>query len=134
MVSYYGTGASWHATTQSTFVYPRYTTGIRTWTGQTFDANSWPRTQNVSTSPATPFLAVNPLVYEQPLSTRWMSAGAGHDAYFVRQYSLPFGANAVWLRIAATGTATVFINGKLSIIWNGQMHSTGVNEIIQVWH
>ncbi len=128
-VSYYSTGATWHATTQSTFVYPRNTTDIRTWTRQGFDVNSWPRSQNVSTSPATPFLAINPLVYEQPLSTRWMSAGAGHDAYFVRQYSLPFGANAVWLRIAATGTATIFINGKLSIIWNGQMHSTGVNEI-----
>lgn len=128
-VSYYGTGASWHATTQSTSVYPRYTTGVRMWTGSTFDANIWPPSQRVATMPATPYIAINPLVYEQPLSVRWMSAGAGRDAYFVRQYSLPFGANAVWLRIAATGTATIFINGKLSVIWNGQMHSTGVNEI-----
>ena len=128
-VSYYGTGATWHATTQSTIVYPRYTTGIRTWTGQTFDASVWPSSQSMSTVPATPSIAINPLVYEQPLSIRWMSAGAGRDAYFVRQYSLPFGSNAVWLRIAATGTATIFINGKLSIIWNGQLHSTGVNEI-----
>ncbi len=128
-VSYYGTGATWHATTQSTAVYPRYTTSIRTWTGQTFDANVWPPSQRVATVPATPSIAINPLVYEQPLSIRWMSAGAGRDAYFVRQYSMPLGANAVWLRIAATGTATIFINGKLSIIWNGQMHSTGVNEI-----
>ena len=129
MVSYYGTGATWHSTTQSSFVFPRYVAGIRAWTSQTFDVNSWPRTRNVSNSPTTPFLTINPLVYEQPLSTRWMSAGAGHSAYFVRQYTLPFGSNAVWLRIAATGTATIFINGKLSIIWNGQMHSTGVNEI-----
>ncbi len=128
-VSYYGTGATWQATTQSTSVYPRYTTNLRAWTRQTFDANSWPTTRNMSNIPVSPMLAVNPLVYEQPLSARWMSAGAGRDAYFVRQLSLPFGANAVWLRIAATGTATIFINGKLSVVWNGQMHSTGVSEI-----
>ena len=128
-VSSYGTGPAWQSTTQSTFVYPRYTTDMHVWAGRTFDAHLWPRTQALATTPTTPFLAVNPLVYEQALSTRWMSAGAGRDAYFVRQFSLPLGANAVWLRIAATGTATIFINGKLAVIWNGQMHSTGVSEI-----
>ncbi len=49
-----------------------------------------------------------------------MSAGATHDAYFVRQLSLPFGITNIWLRLVASGTANVYINGHLFIIWNSQ--------------
>src|SRR5437588_282146 len=64
-------------------------------------------------------LTVNPLLYERPVATQWISTGAGHDAYFVRQFAVPFLYTDAWLRLAATGTASVFINGHLLITWNG---------------
>ncbi|MBE3557887.1 MAG: glycosyltransferase family 39 protein [Ktedonobacteraceae bacterium] len=51
----------------------------------------------------------------------WMSAGATHDAYFVRKISLPASADHTWLRIVATGPASIFINGTCFVVWNGQM-------------
>ncbi len=120
IVYYHGTGDGWQATAQSASAYPRYAAKMNPWALTNFDASSWPPVQKVANLPTSPMLRVNPLVYEQPIATSWMSAGNSHQAFFVRQVSLPFGVTGAWLRLVATGTAHVFINGNLFMIWNAQ--------------
>lgn len=123
-IFYRGTGASWQATAQSALAHPRYANGLLNWATSTFDASSWQSAQVVANPPVSPLLTINPLLYEQPLATRWMSGGASHDAFFVRTISLPTGVTVwrdAWLRIVASGPAEVYINGKLSITWNSQV-------------
>lgn len=120
IVYYRGTGAGWQATAQSALAYPRYAARTDPWAATNFDASSWPPVQKVASLPISPMLLVNPLVYEQPIATSWMSAGNSRQAFFVRQVSLPFGVTGAWLRLVASGTANVFINGNLSMIWNAQ--------------
>jgi hypothetical protein len=85
IVYYHGTGDGWQATSQSAGAYPRYTTKANPWAMTNFDASSWPPVQKVANPPISPMLLVNPLVYEQPIATSWMSAGNSHQAFFVRQ-------------------------------------------------
>ena len=130
IINYYGTGsdaATWLATTQPTQVYLQDTsiaTAEIAWTGRLFDASSWLPAQTASSSvqvsltSQSPLLTVNPLLYEQPLSPYWVSAGTGQDGYFVRRIVLPQGTSMSWLRIAATGTAQIFINSNLIFTWN----------------
>lgn len=126
VVAYYGTGKSsgWLATDQTSQVYSQNVTiaiAATAWTGQTFMTSAWLPVEQVTQSqqsPGPPLLTVNPLLYEQPVSTQWVSAGPGQDSYFVRQISIPKGATMSWLRLAATGTVNIFINGNLSITWN----------------
>jgi hypothetical protein len=121
-LSYRGTGDGWQATAQSSLVYQRYapTSSALEWTRSTFDASSWLPVKKLAAAPYSPALHVNPLLYQRPLSTRWMSAGASHDAYFVRTISLPLQMSDAWLRIVASGPASVYINGNLDMAWDGQ--------------
>ena len=122
-VVYYGTGNGWQATTQSTLVYAHTTAGTGTatiWTKPDFDPSAWQPAQTASNTTPEPVLAVNPALYMQPASIAWISAGSGHDGYFVRQFSAPLLYSGAWLRLAASGTADVFLNGHLLIHWNGQ--------------
>jgi 4-amino-4-deoxy-L-arabinose transferase-like glycosyltransferase len=116
---YYGSGAGWLATVQSAAVYPRYGAKSSNWTTSSFDASSWPTARTGINPGIAPMLASNPLLYEQPPDCFWLSAGAGHEAFFVRRISQPFGDTSAWLRLAATGNASVFINGHLYMTWNG---------------
>lgn len=117
-----GTGDGWQATTQSSLVYHRYASpaSMLDWTTDDFDASSWLPVQKIANAPFSPLLMVNPLLYERPLSTRWINAGASHEAYLVRKISLPLDIADAWMRIVATGPASIFINGKLEMAWNGQ--------------
>jgi len=116
-VSYKVSGPGWQATGLSTLVYPRYVANSNAWATANFVA-VWLPAATAHNSASSPSLAVNPLLYERPIASRWLSAGAFHDAYFLCQ--LPANNASAWLRLAATGTASVFINGHLLIIWNGQ--------------
>src|SRR5438105_1561899 len=102
-IIYRGTGPGWQATGQSTLANSRYIVGLPAWLIPTFDASSWLPAQAIANAPASPQLTVNPLLYEQALPAQWMSAGASHNAYFVRNFSLPISVTGTWLRIAATG-------------------------------
>ncbi|MFL5703615.1 MAG: hypothetical protein ACJ8AG_12425, partial [Ktedonobacteraceae bacterium] len=117
-----GTGEGWQATTQSSLVYHRYasSTSMLDWTTNIFDASSWLPVQKIVNAPFSPVLRANPLLYERPLSTQWINAGASHEAYLVRTILLPLDIADAWMRIVATGPASVFINGKLEMAWNGQ--------------
>jgi len=119
-VSYDGSDKNWLATAQSMNVYHRYSTSIRAWTTSEFDAGYWPPARLVDYPVPEPLLTAHPQLYEQPVATHWLSAGGGQEAYFLRQMELPFSSNKIWLRLAAIGTASVFVNGRLLIAWNGQ--------------
>ena len=120
-IIYRGTGPGWQATAQSALANPSYIVGLPAWVKPTFDASSWLPVQAATYAPALPLLTENPLLYEQALPTQWMTAGASHNAYFVRNFSLPASITGTWLRIAATGPATVYLNGNLLIVWNGEV-------------
>src|SRR5437763_5937570 len=92
---------------------------VNKWITTGFDASSWLPALRSSDPAGTPMLTVNPLLYERPVATQWISTRAGHDAYFVRQFAVPFLYSNAWLRLAVTGTASVCINGHLLITWNG---------------
>ncbi|MBV9228426.1 MAG: glycosyltransferase family 39 protein [Chloroflexi bacterium] len=93
--------------------------GLPPWITGFYDSSSWQRAKTLAVPPASPPLTENPVLYQYPLNSQWMSGGAGHDAYFVRTIARPIGTTSVWLRIGATGPATVFINGNQVIAWNG---------------
>jgi 4-amino-4-deoxy-L-arabinose transferase-like glycosyltransferase len=115
LVDYSGSDAGWQATEQSALVYPLFSKNRQSWSSSSFEANSWPPARPGPAPRIEPLLTVNPLLYEKPLATEWISAGAGQDAYFVRRFALPAGATSVWLRLAVTGAADVFVNGDLII-------------------
>lgn len=119
---YYGTGNGWKATGLATLVYPRMGKTVYSWSKPNFDVNQWPIAQLVDPSPSSPVLMVNPLVYERPLPTHWLSAGPGPESYFVRQFTVPAGFDDAFLRIVATGEADIFINNHLYMKWNGQVN------------
>ena len=88
--AYYRSGTNWQATAQSTKANLRYmVTGGQRWTAAGFDSSSWPSAKLAPTPAFSPDLSTNPALYEQPISTHWMSAGSGHEAYFVRKINLP---------------------------------------------
>jgi hypothetical protein len=121
--SYYGTGDGWRATGNSSQVYLHYTTQLNdstSWTKTTFKSNSWLPVRSATYTPASATVDVDPQIYEQPTSARWLSVGLGHDAYFVRPVSLSSSVASAWLRIVANGIASIFINNQLLMVWNGQ--------------
>ncbi|MDQ2717473.1 MAG: glycosyltransferase family 39 protein, partial [Chloroflexota bacterium] len=119
MAYYQGTGSRWLATIRSTAVFPRYLQATA-WALSAFDASSWLPAFPPPDPPSDLTLAVNPLLYAQPLAAHWMSPGAGRQAYFIQRLSLPPATSSTWLRVGANGTATIFINGMLFAQWNGQ--------------
>jgi uncharacterized membrane protein len=119
---YSSTGPGWQATSQSSLVYLSYApaTASLGWTKSTFDASSWQPVKAAPAAPSVGALNVNPALYAQPLSSHWINAGPGGEAYFVRTITAPLQMRDAWLRIAATGPASIFINGKLDMAWNGE--------------
>lgn len=116
-----GSGPGWIGTGDSGIVYRRYPVALSDrWTNTDFDATDWRSVQNNTDLSLNPTSEVNPLLYEHPLSQQWIGVGVSHDAYFVRQFSLPLSYNGAWLRLAATGMADVYINGNQFISWKGQ--------------
>jgi 4-amino-4-deoxy-L-arabinose transferase-like glycosyltransferase len=130
---YYGTDKGWQATGLSTLVYPRLEKTVKQsaydWSKPHFDASQWPLAQLIEPPPSSPLLVVNPLVYERPLPTHWLSAGPGLESYFVRQFTVAGGFDDVLLRIVATGEADIFINDHLYMKWNGQVDASQENVV-----
>jgi Dolichyl-phosphate-mannose-protein mannosyltransferase len=121
--SYYGTGNGWRATGDSSQVYLHYTTQLNdstSWTKTAFNSKSWLPVRSAMYIPTSATVDVDPQTYEQPTPSRWLSVGLGHDAYFVRPVSLSSSVVSAWLRIVANGTASIFINNQLLMVWNGQ--------------
>ncbi len=113
----YGTGAGWIATAQSALAHPRGTLSMRLWTMPGFGASGWLPVRDSAAPQREPLLGVNSQLYEQPLGRVWLRAGAGPDAYFVRQIVLPSAGLRSWLRLGASGMADVYVNGSLVATW-----------------
>ncbi|HZR40631.1 MAG TPA: alpha-L-rhamnosidase N-terminal domain-containing protein, partial [Ktedonobacteraceae bacterium] len=129
-VEFHGTGdRGWQATGQSALVYPRYTAKSANWVTPTFDSSTWQGAQSLTNVPGSPMLAVDPLTYEQPLPIHWIKAGASDDSYFIRQFSLSAGFTEVLLRLTATGTSDIFINGQQFAEWRGQVATAQDNVV-----
>lgn len=127
---YYGTGEGWKATGLATLAYPRMGKTIYSWSKPHFDANQWPMAQLVEPPPPSmPLLMVNPLVYERPLPTHWLSAGPGLESFFVRKFTVPAGFDDALLRIVAAGETDIFINDHLYMKWNGQVNAPQGNVV-----
>ena len=125
----YGTDTTWQATRQAALAHPRMSKTKYDWAKPQFDATSW-RGAQVSSQPLTyPPLMINPHIYEQPLPISWISAGAGQESYYVRNFSIPAGYENALLRIVATGKADIFINDHLYTRWNGLANVPQVNVV-----
>jgi hypothetical protein len=118
---FFGTSSNWQGTGQSALVHSRYTTASSAWSKPTFDATQWMPARLATSLPPSASVLVNPLVYEQPMPSYWLSAGASQEAYFVHQVSLPAGFDQALLRIVAAGDAEIFINGHLTMKWVSQV-------------
>ena len=118
---YYGSDNTWQATGQAALAHSRHALNDSTWSTPGFDASQWQSARIIKPPMQTTLLAVNPLVYEQTQPTHWISTDTSHEGYFVRHVVLPSGTNEALLRLMATGSAEVFINGHLYIRWNGQV-------------
>ncbi len=119
---YYGSNNNWQATEQTMLAYSRHASQANPWAMPGFDASQWlPATLVAQPIATAASLAVNPLVYEQPLPTHWISTDSSQEGYFVRHVVLTDGTNEALLRLVATGNADVFINNHLYIQWNGQV-------------
>jgi uncharacterized membrane protein len=106
------TDRSWHATSDLQFVdQPCNMSGRPAWGNANFNDAPWQGASYVTGAlPADGILHTNPAVFEQPLPASWITAGPGSDAFFYRSFNLP-SLREAWLRVAATGKATIFLNG-----------------------
>jgi 4-amino-4-deoxy-L-arabinose transferase-like glycosyltransferase len=125
----YGTDSLWQATRQTTLAHPRMSKTDSDWAKRGFNTTGWHNAQITSRPLSYPALMINPQIYQQPMPTRWMSAGAGVESYYVRSFVMPTGYENAFLRIVATGESDIFINNHLSARWNGLAKVSNVNVV-----
>jgi 4-amino-4-deoxy-L-arabinose transferase-like glycosyltransferase len=128
--TYYATTGSdvWRATIRSDIVYPHAVTSstpLGSWTTTKFDASSWPVATSAANSPQTANLTYNPLLFEQPTPSNWLSIKPQNEAYYVRGFSSPSDVAHAWLRLVAVGDAYVYLNGHLAFTWNSEPNKNG---------
>jgi hypothetical protein len=115
----YGSSSNWLATAQSNLVYASTSSSLaNAWARKDFIATSWPAATTGLFPARPPLLTLPSPLYEHP-SAPWLSAGNEHETYLVASFSLP-SSSTVWLRLAALGTAYVYLNGSLILDWQGQ--------------
>ncbi len=128
-VRYYSTGHGWLATGDTALAHPRNSKTLYDWSKPSFDASAWRPEQSVTQPAGSAPLLVNPQIYQRPMPSHWISAGAGQESYYVRQISMPAGFDNALLRIVATGEADIFINDHLYMRWNGQVNVPQTNVV-----
>lgn len=101
---------SWRATSDSTLTQPFLAPTLPDWTRPDFSDAGWPNAAPSPIVPADGVIPFNPVTFETASTQSWLTAGPMPDAFFYRSLSLP-AAREIWLRIASTGNATVFLNG-----------------------
>jgi len=108
----YPSDTTWKATSDSSLTQVLRAAAIKPyWAQATFDDRSWrAATRSQGTAPLAGMLRADPAVFEQPMPTRWLVAGAAPDAYFYGAPILPT-TQAVWLRAASDGQAIIYVNG-----------------------
>jgi uncharacterized membrane protein len=115
----HGSGSSWLATARSDLVYGYISARANDWARSDFIASAWYTARSVQFQGHPPMLAIPPALYEHPVAVHWLSAGGGQETYLTGTLVLPAFSTA-WLRLAAVGTAQVYLNGSLILNWQGQ--------------
>lgn len=111
----YPTGGSWKATSNSALTQGTQGTlskaSTLSWSQLRFSDLGWRAAMLYQGAPPTAGqLRANPAVFELPMPTRWLVAGAAPDAFFYGAPTLPT-THQVWLRAASDGQATLYVNG-----------------------
>lgn len=114
-----GSNSSWLATARSDLVYEHISAHTNDWARSNFSASSWPTAINMQFRGHPPLLTIPPALYEHPVAVQWLASGGGQETYMVGTLTLPAFSTA-WLRLAAVGSAQVYINGSLLLNWQGQ--------------
>jgi 4-amino-4-deoxy-L-arabinose transferase-like glycosyltransferase len=100
------------------------TTPLTPWSAADFDVTTWPVATLALNAPQLYNQPITPLLYNYPLSHRWLSSGAMSQGYFVRQISITTPVKNYWLRFRAAGPSTIFVNGNVLVYWTGQPPNT----------
>lgn len=112
-VYHHGSGETWRATSQSGLAHPRDAVGPNAWSLPGFDATGWRQARVLSERmDSSPFLSVNPRLYQQPLPRLWLRTN-GYDACFFRLLDVPEKTARVWLRLGSTARTSIYLNGRL---------------------
>ncbi len=115
----HGSNIAWLATAQSNLVYAS-TSLSDAWARRDFNASPWQSAILSRFQGRPPLLTVPPALYEYPSALHWFRAGSGQETYLVGTLSLPDDFSSVWLRLAALGTAYVYLNGSPVLTWQGE--------------
>ena len=115
-----GTSKASGASKSTTALSTTQTTPFTPWSAADFDVSRWPDATLALKGPQLYAEPVTPSLYNDPLSSHWISSGAASQGYFVRQISITQPTKNYWLRFRAAGPSTIFVNGNLLAYWTGQ--------------
>lgn len=91
------------------------------WTTTTFNDSAWPSAAIMAAAPVPDgTIPFDPVTFETPMPHSWVTAGPHPGAFYYQTLSLPAFSH-VWLRVASTGTADVYINGNEAISQPAQL-------------
>ncbi|HEX9035401.1 MAG TPA: glycosyltransferase family 39 protein [Ktedonobacterales bacterium] len=106
---------TWKATANALLTQPYLAPTSPNWQFQTFDDSAWQSASLIWSSPqpdgVVPF---DPVVFQTPMPMSWITAGPHPGAFFFQHVTLPT-YREVWLRVASTGTSTVYLNGSAAL-------------------
>src|SRR5579871_159530 len=109
---YFPTDTSWRATSDVTLTNLFLSTQTGSYVYPTFDDTAWSNAALYSgVPPRDGIIPFNPATFELPMPTQWYAAGPYQDGYYFRTVNLP-ATNEVWMRVSATGDATIYLNGQ----------------------
>lgn len=104
-------GDTWRATSDPSQLATPATATAPDWKAGTYDDSSWPTATPLTTSPVPDgTLPYAPVTFESPVPSTWIIASSSSNGFFYSNLLLP-SFQAAWLRVTATGFATVYLNG-----------------------
>lgn len=105
------TDPTWRSTTNAALTGQPTLPNVPNWTSTTFSDSNWNNASLASRYIPEGLIPYDPVTFEIPLPSTWLTAGPYLDAFFYRTVTIP-GNSTVWMRIASTGTAGVYLNGE----------------------
>jgi 4-amino-4-deoxy-L-arabinose transferase-like glycosyltransferase len=113
------TGSQWQATANSQLVFPRLAIAAPNWDPADFGLHPWPTPHILANGPVLSPLPIDPALYQRPLPSQWITAGAQTQGYYVRQLYVTGSLANAWIRFTAAGPAEIFVNGDPVVYWDG---------------
>lgn len=122
------TGQTWKVTSDPQLAHPLHPLKNQDWRSVNLADAAWGNAAFFTgMPPGVGVLRVDPALYELPPAP-WISAAAATDAFYYRPVTMAHPGD-VWLRVAATGNAQVFINGQLVISQLARIVGTYANPV-----